>query len=841
MQKGAIKAIALTVIFFVAVAAFSIMTNQVNEDLTTEMADASLPVLTLYTEDMEINTLYGYTSEMDGAYMRDTITPITENRILPIKIQTYQRNIEAIHYEIRSLDASRLVANATVDTFLQEKGIIQADLRIQNLLEEGQEYLFTITLESEGEEIRYYTRIIESDDCYVTESLAFVQEFHNTTFDKEKASSLSTYLERGTADNTTLQYTSINSSLKQISWADFEGERLMTAVPSIKEITPTYNVIMMNYVMTRVADDGAMEYYNVEEYYRVRYTKQRMYLLNFERTVNEIFRVDNDHFSGGDINLGIYSEDVEFKASDTGSIVAFVQEGELWNYNKNENTLAKVFSFRGYEGIDERENIGAHDIRIINIDEAGSITYIVYGYMNRGAHEGEVGILINRYDSLVNTNEEVLFIPTDQSYEVMKSDLGQLMYVNDGGMFFIMIGESVYSVNLNTFETEEIISNIENGNFAVSESNRLFAWIEPGDKLGTHKINIIDFMTEQVETIEGHSHVFLKPLGFMDEDLVYGIIQESDVQTDATGKVYYPMYQINIAEIIAGKIEILKTYYKEGYYVSDIEIDGFTIYLNRMQRSGDSYVAANQDMIMNREGNSNEPVIVEQKQQGVKQTQTILALKSASKGEEPKLLTPRETLLDAAREVVIEHPELTEQYYVYAQGKVLVSTDNVADAIKEANSNMGVVIDHNQQYVWKRTRKTIQTAFRGMLVGDEDKNAESIAKCINAMLEREGINISVSALLEQGETPMEILENALRDATVLDLSGCTVDEVLYYISNGSPVFAMENSEDAVLLIGYDSNYVSIYDADLNTTYRKNIEDADEMFARAGSVFFTYKK
>lgn len=63
-------------------------------------------------------------------------------------------------------------------------------------------------------------------------------------------------------------------------------------------------------------------------------------------------------------------------------MVAFVQEGELWSYNQAENTLAKVFSFRGYEGIDERENHGEHDIKIVSIDEAGSMEYIDYGYMN---------------------------------------------------------------------------------------------------------------------------------------------------------------------------------------------------------------------------------------------------------------------------------------------------------------------------------------------------------------------------------------------------------------------------------------------------------------------------
>ena len=841
MQKGMIKAIVLSVIFFASVAVFSIMTNQVNEDLTTEMADVSLPVLTLYSDNTEINELHGYTVEMDAGYMRDTITPIAENRILPVKINTYQKEIDGISYEIRSLDAERLIANASIEEFTEVRGAIRIDLEIQNLLEEDEEYLLIICLESGEEKIYYYTRIIEPVNCYVTETLNFVQDFHNKTFGNEDASDISIYLEGATGDNTSLHYTNLNSSLKQIRWADFGGERLTVAVPSIKEITSTYNVIVMEYVITRVGEGGVSEYYNVEEYYRVRYTKQRMYLLNFERTVNEIFRGENANIYEKYIQLGIGSEDVEYKASDTGNIVTFVKEGELWSYDQNENTLAKVFSFRGYEGIDERENYGAHDIKIINVDEAGSITYIVYGYMNRGVHEGEVGIIVYRYDSLGNTNEEVLYIPSRQSYEVMKSDLGQLLYVNEGGMFFIMVEGTVYGINLATFETEELITGIENESYAVSKSNRLFAWVHAGSELGSKEISVIDFTTEQVETIKGGNDEYLKPLGFMDEDLVYGVAKIEEVKKDAAGRLVYPMYQINIAGVQAGEVTILKTYEKEGYYVSDIEIDDYTIYLNRIKHNGTAYVSADQDMIMNREGDTGKLISVQKTQHANKQSQIRLVLKKSVSEKAPKLLTPKDILLDSNKEVALEWTDEQEQYYVYVKGDVLLSTDNVSEAIIMANETMGVVIDQNQQYVWKRSRKTTQNAFKGMLVGDEDKNAESIAQCINAMLEREDINISVSALMAQGETPIEILQNALKEARVLDLTGCKIDEVLYYISNGTPVFAMSDADDAVLLIGYDASHVSIYDPASGQTYRKNVEDADEMFASVGSVFFTYMK
>ena len=171
----------------------------------------------------------------------------------------------------------------------------------------------------------------------------------------------------------------------------------------------------------------------------------------------------------------------------------------------------------------------------------------------------------------------------------------------------------------------------------------------------------------------------------------------------------------------------------------------------------------------------------------------------------------------------------------------MLTTDSVSEAIIMANSQMGVVIGENQQYVWKRSRKTAQAAFNDIVVGEEDRGAGSIAQCVNAILEKEGINISVSALISQGETPKQILLNTLKDAVVLDLTGCTVDEILYYVSNGYPVFAMTGSNDAVLVVGYDANNVVLYDPAMGQTYKRTIADADEMFFNAGNIFFTYQK
>lgn len=192
------------------------------------------------------------------------------------------------------------------------------------------------------------------------------------------------------------------------------------------------------------------------------------------------------------------------------------------------------------------------------------------------------------------------------------------------------------------------------------------------------------------------------------------------------------------------------------------------------------------------------------------------------------------------RVVSLREESCTKHYYVYVKGDVVLATDHVTEAVRAANEGMGVVLGDDQQYVWKRARKTTQTAFADIAVGTEDADAGSIAQCINAMLQREGINISVGALIEGGETPKSILNNTLKDMNVLDLTGCDTEEILYYVSCGSPVFAMTGSNDAVLVVGYDSTSVVIYDPAIGMTYRKPIEEADEIFENAGNVFFTYQ-
>ena len=87
--------------------------------------------------------------------------------------------------------------------------------------------------------------------------------------------------------------------------------------------------------------------------------------------------------------------------------------------------------------------------------------------------------------------------------------------------------------------------------------------------------------------------------------------------------------------------------------------------------------------------------------------------------------------------------------------------------------------------------------------------------------------------------PEEILSEELKEKTVLDLTGCKVEELLYYVSKNTPVLAMTGKNQAVLITGYSSSNINYYDMSSNVTRSMTYGKADEWFAENGSIFLAY--
>jgi hypothetical protein len=66
------------------------------------------------------------------------------------------------------------------------------------------------------------------------------------------------------------------------------------------------------------------------------------------------------------------------------------------------------------------------EIQLLEADGNGNVTFAVYGYMNRGEHEGQVGVAVYYYNVEQSSVEEKVFIPTDTSWGKCDSRTGEI-------------------------------------------------------------------------------------------------------------------------------------------------------------------------------------------------------------------------------------------------------------------------------------------------------------------------------------------------------------------------------------------------------------------------------
>ena len=60
MKRAIIKGVILGIIFALALMILSKVMNQGNTDMTTEMGEASYPVVSMYMDGHRVNSLHGY-------------------------------------------------------------------------------------------------------------------------------------------------------------------------------------------------------------------------------------------------------------------------------------------------------------------------------------------------------------------------------------------------------------------------------------------------------------------------------------------------------------------------------------------------------------------------------------------------------------------------------------------------------------------------------------------------------------------------------------------------------------------------------------------------------------
>ena len=566
IRKGAV----LLVLFVVVVAGSALLMNSQSTDNRSDMNDATLPEVMVKIGSTQANKMYGYKQVMQTDFMRGSITPLDTTKKLTFEINPYSDSVTGLAYEVRTSDGSKVMENRKIKNLTKEEnGYLSAEIEIGSDLRMNQEYSMQITLDTSEGEVYYYTRVVSRSQLNTESYLQFVKDFSTKCLDKEQADTLTGYLEaEDTSGGTNFNNITINSGLSNISWGSLSPKLYMEGVPLIDDINETTASITLEYQISAEDDEGKTEIYDVTEFYRMRYTETRIMLLDFRRSASKVFNPSQTVVSDAGILLGVRDKNVTYSTNDDGTIVAFEQGGDLWSYAPAGGKITRIFSFRKEKNNDSRYVRKEHDIKIIRVSDNGDVDFVLYGYMNRGIHEGYSGVCVYHYNSDRNVVEEKVFIPSTESYEFLKEDLGTLTYVNKNNQLFLLFAQKLYQVNIEEGTADVLEEGIKQNCFVVSDTKAHAAWlITSGDDKG--KIREIEFDSLKTRDIVPESGQTLRALGFMNEDLIYGIISDGDILTDENGHETEGISTFRI-ENFKGKVK--KEYHQDGFYITNVTV-----------------------------------------------------------------------------------------------------------------------------------------------------------------------------------------------------------------------------------------------------------------------------
>ncbi len=832
MKNTILKIILLPIIFILAVLFFETFHQDGEEQTTAQMPDAVLPLVTLKTGEYEINCLHGYTEKMDLRSLRDTITPMGTDRKLTIKVDTKGAEISEISYAIRTLDESRLIENTRVKEIEEEKEQqISSEIQIKNLIEDDTEYILVISLKIGAGTVSYYTRVISSESLYEDKIIEFISEFHENTFDKEAQDQLSPYMEPEEGADNGYTNVTIKSSLDSLTWSDAKVMQSTASVLSLKEINQRSASAVCCYLVSINSGTEEEALYQVREFYRVRYdsSKKKMHLLDFERTMEEFFVPEQQNITADGLSLGIQTETAEAKSNENETIYAFVINRELYTLNTGNGKLTDIFGFHKAGEYEERNDFPENQIKILHVDEIGNVVFACYGYMNRGEHEGRVGMSVYRFDSASNAYEEQMFLPYDGSYRYLREDLERLLYLNENEQLFFLMNGTVFRINLEDHQIDTLAEGLSLTGLQVSETEKTIAWMKSGqDSSHVTEYNLEKNQEFEISVAYGENIV---PLGYLGGDFVYGTVKEEDIYEDLSGTTILPMEELLILD---ENNEVVMQYHQDGYYTVKATIEENTIHLERVQKKGDGFVKASVDNIVSNREEESKTVKAEKKADG----SSRLIMKEDYSGVSIHAIAAKQVLYERDTLVEIETEAGSEsRYYVYYKGELQSIKNTEAEAVLEADDNGGVVIGASGEYLWERGNRLVRTRLTSIEAMNLQKYNNSVNGCIEYILQSQGISVNESTI--SGQTAFEVLNSMIEHSVVLNLSGCRLDNVLYYISRGYPVFAMTSTKKAVLVTGYDELNVYLLDPATTITNKVGFNEAQERFERAGNIYIAF--
>ena len=825
-QSKVIQISVFGILFLISLFIWNYMLVGRNNKGVTETSQATIPLLTVSADGKNINQLHGYQGSVDASLIRDSITPIYENEV-KVMLTYAKSDVSVVSYKIYDTDNKTILGNGDT-AFHKVKGKKTANIKIKERLENGKTYLMELSVKQNDKTIRYFTRVIYGTSFHLKECLDFAQKFHDAALTEGNTEFISQYLE--TAEGTTsnnLANVDLKSTQEAVSYATLKPQ--VESVYPAKEISENVTSLELRFILSAENTDGTKQYYQATEYFRVRYAKDRMYLLNYERNMEAYMRYDTIDRSNNRILLGIGSSQKQLISKNGGKKAAFVVQDELWYYDYQKSNMHKVFSFEGEDYRDSRNNYQKHAIQIMKMKNNGDIAFLVYGYMNRGKHEGENGISVYQYTASDQKIEELGFIPTQIQYDMMKNDIKKGAFLSGSGQFYFYLDGAVYQVDLDSGKSKILAKNITDDMTVISENGMLAL------NQSKNKMKVVDLSTQKTEVITCKDDQVLRPIGFIEKDFIYGVGNKKEVVRNKDGSYMYPLTNV----YIRNNKKVVKEYGEDGTYITNTSVDGTTIALTHSKKSGNGYKKINVSYIRYKDKQESKAVL-EYGYTGTRLNQLYLAFPDDVYIQtRPNYLSTN--VEEQEDEIKIKFAVNDNKYrdaFVYTGGKLSGIYSNLKEAIKVAKQGGGVVVNYHQMYLWEKG--VAQNYGKGSnipMIKAKNKDETDIA-CILMMARSEGIKISYDKIKKMSGSTYDKLFKVFNKRAV-NYSDCSMDDLVYAISKGRSFVAQRKNGTYVLVMSYNQTDLRYYDPTNGKSVKANRKKLESEFKQAGSVYYGY--
>ena len=892
------------VLFIGAALSFNYIENRKRETRPVEGFNPTMGYAYILYDGQIINSMQGYTTPLRTELFRDSIVPLDETKQIKVILPDDADTGADITYELRSYDGSNLIETGDFRFVTTGEGVTEytATLRMDMTL--GKEYSFRIKAKNGEDSKTFYTRVVRLEKSRLSDFVAFAGSFSDgafegnaaanvsatstdavTTFnvsgseadiknqeqhfaeDKEVATSTDAMAGVKIADISSVfgsadalssnynaasasdvysdgnpGYVTLRSSYEDVTYSGLKIERLSEPVPKIKELTEDSAVVEFRYKAISERENGA-DTFAIFEYFTLEYDNgsAAIKVNDYRRFMNQDFTARGFDSINNGICLGLTAErNPEYVSSDDTKQIAFVADNSVWVYNNKNKTYSSVYGTSTDEAQKERIPQEGYGLNLLEINE-GTLYFVVYGRINEGPREGEIGVGLYEFSIEEETLRELSFIHTDLSFDAMLLSTKRFSYYDrENRHFYTMIGDSVVDVDIFTGKMEVIVSDIPTNQIEVSVDGKVIAFPDNKDMTAVKKITIIDFENgTTIEKSDGGKNLAL--LGFVGENILYGVARSEDISMDIDDT---PAFLFSKLYIVAPDGSAVKQYEKEGLYISGISFEGSTIYLDRVSKNDDTgeITEAERDYISYKPKEQTNDLKVEVKENSDYNQQLYIMLPDnvimSQNNEElfTKVSLSTNNIDIKANDVTLDK----QTAYIYDPSGIRASAYSVGKAIKQVYDVGGYVVDADGGvlYMQKNSKPylTVAGTFEYKAV---DTDEDTYAACNYMCMLAAGLDADYDTVRSRNDW-VKNFDEAGDEVKGINISGVKLETAIGYLSDGSP-FAARFSDRYVLVISYNDDYIRYYDP---------IEDEEVRLMRylfqlkvneQGNEFYTYVK